>query len=413
MKNIKFYDLNGANCWIINLKPFGNDDPDERIRSLQKECVENNIFGIGWRTNYFDTHAKVKLNEDTEKEYKASCTDEISARDSAVDSIAKIKCGDFAIMRLRDGHVYLGKVTEPSFHDNAILSKENSDRLSWVCRVEKWIEFSAETAIPSEIMGRFSQRQQATVTRIRPYKHKLLILAMYETAIKGTTDVPKVILNENNFARALNYTDLEDLVCAYICNKHRNGEYMLLPSSGKVSRQKYEFTFVSNKPGKKPITCQVKNQNSEPINVANYENDKDVYEKIYLFSGNDNFINAKLANGNIEIISRRDLFDMLKSGNLSFMYEKLSVYHTFDKGQNLDEIQKSLSKKGWQSGKKFGKDSDNLKKYKLGKHDAGDISWISFGYDGLYITDEFDSFIIDWHDDNTERIKEQLENDLR
>ncbi len=411
MKNIKFYDMNGANCWIINLKPFGNDEPDERIRKLQKECVENNIFGIGWWTDYFNTHAKVKLNGDTKKEYKG--TDDISARDSAVDSISQIQCGDFAIMRLRDGHVYLGKVTEPAFHDNEILSEENSNRLSWVCRVEKWIEFSDETAIPSEIMGRFSQRQQATVTRICPYKQKLLILAMYETASNGRTDIPKLILNEDNFARALSYTDLEDLVCAYICNKHRGDEYMLLPSSGKMSRQKYEFTFVSNKPGKKPITCQVKNQNSEPINVANYENDRGVYEKIYLFSGNNNFNNKELANGNIEIIKPEDLFDMLKSGNLGFMYEKLSVYHTFDKGQNLDEIQKLLFEKGWQFSKKFGKGSDNLKKYKTGKYKAGEISWISFGYDGLYITDEFDSFIIDWHDDNTEKIKEQLENDLR
>ena len=80
-------------------------------------------------------------------------------------------------------------------------------------------------------------------------------------------------------------------VCAYIYNKHYEDGYMPLPSSGKVSRLKYEFTFISNKTNKKPITCQVKNQNSEPINVKNYENYKNIYEKIYLFSGNNNFVN--------------------------------------------------------------------------------------------------------------------------
>ena len=73
---------------------------------------------------------------------------------------------------------------------------------------------------------------------------------------------------------------------------------------------------------------------------------------------------------------------------------------------------------GWQQREKFSKDSDDFKKFKVGTRNTRDqqtkeISWISFGYDGLYITDEFDSFIIEWQDKNTEKIKEQLENDLR
>lgn len=413
MEKIKFYDMKGINCWIINLKPFGSDASDEKIRSLQNECVKNKIFGIGWWTEYFNTHTKVILDENTQKAYKDLCKDKNSARDSAVERMSEIKCGDLAIMRLRNGHVYLGKVAESAFHESTILSKENSNTLSWMCRVEKWFEFCDETSIPSEIMGRFSQRQQTTISRIAPCKQRLLMTAMYEIENSGNTNVPKLTLNENNFARALSYTDLEDLVCAYIHNNHTDEGYMFLPSSGKVSRLKYEFTFVSNNLDKKPITCQVKNQNSKPINVANYENDKDVYEKIYLFSGNNNFSNRELAKDNIEIIIHQNLFDVLKYGNLKYMYEKLSKYHAFYKCTDLNEIQRVLSEKGWQRREKFSKSGDNVKKYKVGKHETGEISWISFGYDGLYVTDEFDSFIIDWADENTEKIKEQLEKDLR
>lgn len=412
MEKIKFYDMKGVNCWIINLKPFGRDASDQEIRRLQNECVQNKIFGIGWRTDYFDTHTNVILDENTKKAYKDSLGKNDNSARTATDRMSEIKCGDLAIMRLRDGHIYLGKVTEPAFHDNIILKGENSNRLSWVCRVEKWLEFCDDTLIPSEIMGRFSQRQQATITKIANYKQRLLMLAMYDIKNSGKTDAPKVILNENNFTRALSYTDLEDLVCAYIHNKHIDDGYMLLPSSGKVSRLKYEFTFVSNKSDKKPITCQVKNQNSEPINIADYENDKDTYEKIYLFSGNSNFVNRELTKDNIEIINHQNLFDVLKCGNLKFMYEKLSKYHSFCECANLNEIQEILLKKGWQQREKFSKDSDNFKKNKVGKHETGEIRWISFGYDGLYITDEFDSFIIDWQDRNTEKIKEQLEKDL-
>lgn len=413
MEKIKFYNMKGANCWIINLKPFGANDPDEKIRNLQNDCVRNNVFGIGWRNEFFDTHTKVLLDENTKKAYNDSFKDELSARASAVDTMSKIKCGDLAIMRLRDGHIYLGKVTEPAFHDGTILSKENASRISWMCKVEKWLVFGDETLIPSEITGRLSQRRQATVTRINPYKQRLLMHAMYEMKNSGTTDVPKIILNENNFTRALSYTDLEDLVCAYIHNKHADDGYMLLPSSGKVSHIKYEFTFVSNKSDKKSITCQVKNQNSEPINVANYENDKDIYEKIYLFSGNNNFSNFELAKDNIEIINHQKLFDILKCGNPNFMYDKLSKYHSFCECLNLNEIQEVLSKKDWQEKRLSNKTCDELKIYKCGK--TQETSWISFGYDGLYITDEFDSFIIDWEDENknTEKIKEQLENDLK
>lgn len=420
MKKIEFYDMKGVNCWIINLKPFGPNDPDDIIRNLQDECVQNKIFGIGWGTDCFGTHTKVTLDENTKKVYKDSFEDKNSARDSAADRMSEIKCGDLAIMRLRDGHIYLGKVTEPVFHDNTILKGENSNRLSWVCRVEKWLEFCDDTLIPSEIMGRFSQRQQATITKIANYKQRLLMLAMYDIKNSGKTSVPKVILNENNFTRALSYTDLEDLVCAYIYTRHVHDGYMLLPSSGKVSRLKYEFTFVSNHLDKKPITCQVKNQNSEPINIADYENDKDTYEKIYLFSGNNNFANRDLAKDNIEIINHRNLFDVLKCGNLKFMYDKLSKYHLFSESPDLVKIKETLDgkEKDWKCIKKFSKDSDDFKKYKVGTRKVGDqqaeeISWISVGYDGLYITDEFDSFIIDWQDRNTEKIIEQLENDLR
>ena len=90
MEKIKFYDMKGVNCWIINLKPFGKDASNERIRSLQDECVQNNIFGIGWWTEYFNTHTKVTLDENTKKAYKASCT-ETSAK-AAADRMSEIKC---------------------------------------------------------------------------------------------------------------------------------------------------------------------------------------------------------------------------------------------------------------------------------------------------------------------------------
>lgn len=413
MKNIKFYDMPNINCWIINLKPFDDGTSDAEIQRFQDECLEENIFGIGWWTEYFNKNPKLVLDEETKKEYMAVC--ESSARD-AVEKMSFIKYGDLVITRLRNGHIYIGKVIKTAFHDSSLFKDKNSKILSWICGVEKWFDLIDKSLIPSEISGRFSQRQQTTITRIADYKQRMLMIAMYETAYKGKTDVPKIILNENNFARALNYLDLEDLVCAYIYNKHYEDGYMPLPSSGKVNRLKYEFTFISNKTNKKPITCQVKNQNSEPINVKNYENDKNIYEKIYLFSGNNNFINKDYCKDNIEIIDNKNLFNVLKCGNLKFMYKKLSRYHSFCDNINLNEIQNFL--KNWKCKKMFKGSQNNFKCYKVWKYEKEEIKKIEeierifFGYNGFYITDEFNSFIIEWQDDNTEAIKEQLKKDL-
>ena len=133
-----------------------------------------------------------------------------------------------------------------------------------------------------------------------------------------------------------------------------------------------------------------------------------------MFSGNNNFANRELAKDNIEIIDRSELFNVVKNSGFKFMHDKLSKYHLFSESPNLKKLEETLhsDKKGWKPRKKFSKSSDDFKKYKVGKHETEEISWISFGYDGLYITDEFDSFIIDWQNKNTEKIKEQLEKDL-
>ena len=73
--------------------------------------------------------------------------------------------------------------------------------------------------------------------------------------------------------------NLEDLVYLYI--KSKNMDYKLLPSTCKISKEKYEMDLI-NEEGKM-ITCQVKNDAS--IEYQNYANEENDFYKIYLFSG--------------------------------------------------------------------------------------------------------------------------------
>jgi len=152
--------------------------------------------------------------------------------------------------------------------------------LSWGCHVEKWLEFKTQDDLSYELIGRMSQQQHQTIQRIDRYRLKFLIIEAYIKREKSKSDIPKLILTKNNFARSLHYKQLEDLVSLYIVEENKEQNYLLMPSSCKINEQKYEFFFKS--PNRKAITCQVKNQ--EEIKIEEYYNEND-FEKIYIFSG--------------------------------------------------------------------------------------------------------------------------------
>lgn len=120
---------------------------------------------------------------------------------------------------------------------------------------------------------------------------------------KDVLDELRITIDKNNFANALSYDDLEDLVFEYM--KNENPGYNLYPSACKLSEPKFEFALYDKK-GEKPITCQVKNQSTR-LHIEDYiENIKNSdFEKIYLFSGAGVFFND---NGEEkELMSCKDL----------------------------------------------------------------------------------------------------------
>ena len=402
MNRIKTVDISNINCWIVNLKPFDSNANSAEIYNFQQKCVKNKVFGIGWWNTDYDMGAEniicLKANRDTYlKEYGKV----LPAMQNATDAMMKIRKGDFVIMRLRDAHYYLGRVSDEAFHKNDLFAdKSDNQIMSWVCSVEKWYEFKTDEELPSEICGRFSQRRQPTITRIVNYRQKLLTIAAYEKKSGiNVVGVPKIRLTVDNFARSLNYMELEDLVCAYIYNRHYDDKYMLLPSSGKVSQMKYEFTFVSGVMNRKPITCQVKNQNKTSIEVSDYANDADKYEIIYLFSGNKNISNEYNINiNNIVIIDSYELYkELTQQENMAFLREKLCRYYTFDDSYySIEDIERKLNEYGWQRVEHLKKNNTN--NYMIsagGEGESGTVTrWLSLGYNwSYYYADDFGCFV--------------------
>ena len=76
----------------------------------------------------------------------------------------------------------------------------------------------------------------------------------------------------------------------------------------------------------KQITCQVKNKNT--INLDDYRDDKNIYEKIYIFSAEGV---SGTPSKNIEVISRENLYTFLKDDcSCSFFRKRLEKWYTFE-----------------------------------------------------------------------------------
>jgi len=387
MKNINFIDISSINCWMIYLMPFDSEERTDydRVLALQKECIKENIFGMGWDIPCFEQGTPINEGnaalycdryQEHYKEYG------LTVSKDAISGYLEIKKGDYVISRLKNGHYFVGCVSSES----AMYIYKEGDPFygyfSWGGTVEKWVEYTNERAIPSEIAGRFSQRFHPTIQKILPYRQRLLVISMFEKTRKYPLySISKLHIGIKNFVRSLTYMELEDLVALFISKRHAKDGYKLIPSSCKISQQNYEFSFISK--DRKPITCQVKNQ--KDVEITNYIAETS-HEKIYLFSGlwDDEIVKEKRKEFNeykqIYIISPSELFSVLKEerflSNEFYDYESemISIHDI-----NLNGYEKRKKPRG-----------ENT-------YSIDDDMFICFvNKDGLFFSAEFSALILSW-----------------
>ena len=294
----------------------GKIENDEEKKKL-KENIENIIKDFDFNKSdigniskiYQDVYNEIgKINkkdekekEEEEEENKVAEKEEENKKEEnksennglkrAIDNFFSIKKGDVVLSRLRNGKYIVGRVIDDekeygrTQEEEEILNKYNvkSQGFGWRCNVD-WHIISRED-VPSDIIGRCSQRNPSTLTHINNDRIKLFTLKLLKQSDKTIKiDCPPIILNKNNFASSLNSDELEDLVYLYILKENNN--LTLLPSLCKISEPLYEF-FLQDNDGKY-ITCQVKNNSVVEFLIYKDEMDKDKekkIKKIYLFSG--------------------------------------------------------------------------------------------------------------------------------
>ncbi len=410
MRRIPFINIADTKCWMVYLMPFSSDERTdyEKVLKIQKECIDRRVFGMGWDLDCLE-YGTPMTPENADyyvtaynKRYESEGW---TVSTKSVSGYREIKKGDYVITRLKNGHYYVGKVSSDCAY---YLYKSNDPffgLFSWGGNVEEWIEYVNDDQIPSEIVGRFSQRLHSTIQPVAGYRQRLLIIAMYENRQKENKksfDVPKLKISPYNFVRSLTYMQLEDLVALYIDKAWHDTGFRLLPSSCKISQQNYEFRFVA--PNRRPITCQVKNQ--EDINLDHYIGEN-AYEFIYIFSGKwstekveelrDKYFTLIPA---LIIISPEELFEVFVEYKDLFQndfYEYVSDVIAPDQ----------LPLEGYELSKKIKEKN---------QYTMSDDFACFVRSDGLFYSTEFEALILSWHilDDHDEELKlaEQICNDL-
>lgn len=358
------------NVWQINLIPFDRRKAtDEEIFKFQERCRETNCFGIGWSIGKITDGDPSRLDADKyiEKYRKNESEKDKKNIKNNINNMKSIRKGDYIFTRLKNGNYYVGKVSNEAGYYSG--DDEELSRLSFYSKVEEWKEVTpAEMA--SEVIGRFSQRNQSTSRRISECNDRRYRFYKYAKTILGEKGDNGVYLDENNFIDCLNPDELEDLVGSYILNNNKG--YQIIPSSCKKNTDLIEYIMVNSKG--KAITLQVKNKQS--IDISKYERIIDSYEKIYLFSdaGYENE-DSDYDKNKIILVDKEQLWKHLKTNSKSvdYLIQRIKKYYQLNDFVNesvpFEHIETELKSRGFSQyhgrmGKnKYYIDKDNNKIY--------------------------------------------------
>lgn len=312
------------NVFLVQLKPFGPDERNnEKVIALQEDSINEKICGMGWGfAEFFQKNQESQLQKIGVENYKKSCKNAYTASRTlaqALNRYNEIEDGDYILTRLYNTSLcYIGKVKSKAYHSEKKLSNiRYGTNYSWIVDVE-WKKIGAFINIPNALRGIMQGRMNTIKSLNKPQYivQKKLIKVLFEDSQE------KIELNSENFYRALDALDLEDLVAKYILEN--NPGYMLIPSSCKSDEPTFEFKFLNKN---KMITCQVKNNEDIDCNV--YSNLANNFEKIYLFSGKGYVGQIKENIKNIILIEKEELFNVLKKDfhDKGEFYNELHQYY--------------------------------------------------------------------------------------
>lgn len=260
-------------------KELSTDEQDD-LKNQEKEIV-----------NDFDKYKKIVEERKYSTVNKKFYNGKVNGN---VRRLAKeIQNGDFIWIRSK-GIYYLGRKVEESKYlykycddpNNIILQIGVNNQLTSI----EWFKIGDESDVPGCISTSFIKGQ--TLQRIQKLgcfeiseilyeeKYKEKYKEEFKKVYNKDTNILKNKMNINIFYSLLSPNDCEDLLYFFFYHKFK---YIAIPSTNKTGTQTYEFVMLSSKNRKKKIYIQVKNGNSEKVDLY-LDNYRDLTGKVYLLT---------------------------------------------------------------------------------------------------------------------------------
>ena len=97
--------------WIIQIKPFSPKKRNENIvLNFQKDCIRNNLFGMGWNIDDNAYPAGEPMPDYEEYQQKWLETGSGNVSKTAYHAYQNIQAGDLVLFRDRNAKYYIAKV---------------------------------------------------------------------------------------------------------------------------------------------------------------------------------------------------------------------------------------------------------------------------------------------------------------
>ncbi|KLD41754.1 hypothetical protein [Lactiplantibacillus plantarum] len=252
----------------------GKGGPNHDVNSYEY-FIKNDCVSCGYSFPYADGREHIQSLSDFKKfwhdqngEYKSAPKWNRQGVHFLFDNLKK---GDFIWTR-KAGQYYVAEV--PDSPENLFYFDAGSDATAFDCSAQlnniHWIKVGAEADVPGSVsvynfyssIGRIDVRENLYKINDIQYTATGLFSAV-KAGVLSPKGIKKINFNRHDLFSLIRYSDTEDLVALWLFDKFN---YIVIPSTNKLSTQKYEFVLLNaskNLNGKyrdsKNIYIQVKN----------------------------------------------------------------------------------------------------------------------------------------------------------
>lgn len=275
--------------------------------------IKHHCAACGWSFDPMKRTKPIKTFDDYKQFFENHSGEHIWNRQGIHTLFDRVKAGDFLWVR-KDGVYYVAKVpAEPKelFYFDASCEAYDYDCAPQLRRIE-WREVGTEEEVPGSISTYTANKQ--SISQVDKQEDKINKTEYTPTALFSAIQfheekhyLGKATLSKSDLWRFLDYKAVEDLASLWLYDKYK---YVTIPSTSKISTQKYEFVLIDgtihNKSrSAKRVYIQVKNGDVD-LDLGTYENllSKDS-DEVWLFSTRGHITMNKKQKSSI-VCCRRD-----------------------------------------------------------------------------------------------------------